>query len=184
MNNLMKQLLLSFISLNLFFSPTIAMAKKNKKSSQYNLQKLVLPSEVNGISKSSGSIYYSPSVKGKVLIPVHIWGEISNSGLHFLPIDTSLISGLSLAGGPSGTAKLEEVKLTRKNINGKYEDHVFDISSGGKEDAYKYKLKPDDTIYLKKDRFYDNRSYYTGLTGVIVTVLSSILLFKEVQKSN
>jgi hypothetical protein len=183
MNNLMKQLLLSFISLNLLLSPAVVWAKKGK-TSKYNLQKLVLPSEVDGIGKSSGSIFYSPSIKGKVLIPVHMWGEIGRSGLHFVPIDTTLISGLSLAGGPSGTAKLEEVKVTRKLTSGKYEDRIFDISSGGREDAYSYKLKPDDTIYLKKDRFDANRSYYTSLIGVAVTILSSVLIFRQVEKGN
>lgn len=171
------------MSIHLLFSPNICWAKKEKKV-EFNLRKLVLPSEVQSIGKNSGSIYYSPTVKGKVLIPVHIWGEISKSGLHFIPIDTTLINGISLAGGPTGSAELENIKLTRKGPNGVFNNQKFDISTGGDRDIHNYKLKPDDTIFIKRSRFNEDRAYYTSLTGVIATILSSVLLFKEVQKSN
>ena len=75
------------------------------KKSNYNIRQLALPSEVEDIGKSSGSIYYSPSIKGKVLIPVHFWGSVKKTGLHFIPVDTNLISGISLAGGPAGLSE-------------------------------------------------------------------------------
>lgn len=181
MNNFLKQLLLSFL-ITTFIWTSSGYTQEKKGKFKYNLRELVLPSEVKTIGKSSGSIFYSPSVKGKVLIPVHFWGEVSKSGLHFLPIDTNFINGLSLAGGPTAGADLEIIKLTRKSEKGEYKSQFFDLSKGGSSLAHEFKLKPDDTVFIKTSRFYEDRSYYTSLTGVIATVLSSIILYREVRK--
>ena len=179
----MRKILLCTICWSLTFS-NIAWAKKTKKKSlEYNLRELVLPSEVQKMGKTSGSIFYSPTIKGKVLIPVHFWGEVTKSGLHFVPIDSTLINALSLAGGPTGKANLEEIKLTRRSGSGKVDTTMFDLSEGGEGKTLEFKMKPDDTIFIKKSTFSEDRAYYTSLTGVIATVLSSILLYREVQNS-
>lgn len=175
-----------FLSILLIFTlgqVSFAKSKKQKKdtSPNYNIRELALPSEVENVGKKGGAIYYSPSVKGKVLIPVHFWGQIKNTGLHFVPVDTSLINGISLAGGPSSTAEFEDVYVTTKR-NGKREKFNFDISEGGDIDIEDFKLQPGDTVFIPKDNFFQNRTYYTSLFGVVVTVLSSILLYRQVQK--
>lgn len=154
--------------------------KKQKKEVQYNINQLALPSDVESIKKSAGAIYYSPSIKGKVLIPVHIWGSVKNSGIHFVPVNTNLISGISLAGGPSfgNTANNVYVTTTR---NGKREKLQFDISKGGSLDLEDFKLQPGDTVYIPQDTFYQDRAYYTSMVGVIATILSSILLYRQVK---
>lgn len=147
----------------------------------YDIRQLALPSEVKDLGKAVGSIYYSPSIKGKVLIPVNIWGDVGRTGLHFVPVDTTLVMGLSLAGGPSSRAKLSDIKLNRTE-NGKNKEYSFDLSSGGAVDAQAFSLKPGDTIFVENDKFYENRGYYTSLIGVIATILSSVLLYREVKK--
>jgi len=148
--------------------------------SSYNIRELALPSEVTGLGKKSGSIFYTPSVKGKVLMPVHFWGEVSNSGIHFIPVDTSLINGISIAGGPRSEGNLDNVKLMRAE-KGKIKEFTFDLSSGGDEKAYRQILKPGDTIFIEKSNFFENRSYYTSLVGVFATILSSILIYRQVK---
>ena len=162
---------------SLLVSPCYA----QKKSAKFNLKELVLPSEVKNINKRAGAIYYSPSVKDKVLVPVHMWGSIANSGLHFLPIDTPIINGISLAGGPTALGKLSNIKLNRKE-SGKIKSYYFDLSDGGDQKAFDMTLKPGDTIFIEKSNFIANRAYYTGLISIVATVLSSILLFREVRK--
>ncbi len=149
-------------------------------TSQFNIRELALPSEVDKIGKKAGSIFYSPSVKGKVLIPVHIWGEIRNAGLHFVPLDTSLITGLSLAGGPTTSSKLDTIQVTTTR-EGKREKLTFDVTQGGDLSMEDFKLRPGDTIFIEKDTFTIDRAYYTSLFGVVVTVLSSILLYRQVR---
>ncbi|MGB0454801.1 MAG: polysaccharide biosynthesis/export family protein [Bacteriovoracaceae bacterium] len=154
-------------------------AEENKP--EFDLKELALPSEVDNIGKSAGAVYYSPSVKGKVLIPVNIWGEVRNSGLHFIPVDTTLIQGLSLAGGPTNKANLERVKLSRRTKIGG-ETRKFDLREGGDDEVARLALRPGDTIFVEKSNFLEDRNYYTSLFGVIATVLSSILLYREVKK--
>lgn len=147
----------------------------------YDIRQLALPSEVKDLGKSTGSIYYSPSVKGKVLIPVNVWGDVGRTGLHFVPVDTTLVLGLSLAGGPSAHANLAEVKLNRIE-KGQAKTYNFDLSKGGDLNAQAFALKPGDTLFVENDKFYENRAYYTSLIGVIATILSSVLLYREVKK--
>lgn len=173
---------LSFLLILSLGHPVLAKNKAKKDAAQnYNIRELALPSEVENISKKAGSIYYSPSVKGKVLIPVHFWGKIKYSGLHFVPVDTSLINGISLAGGPNSDAEFEDVYVTTKR-NGKREKLTFDISNGGDVALDDFKLQPGDTVFIPKDTFAQDRAYYTSLVGVVLTVLSSILLYREVQR--
>lgn len=160
-------------------SPKSKKIVKNKQS-QYNIRELALPSEVDNISKRGGSIYYSPSVKGKVLIPVHMWGEVRNSGLHFVPLDTNLINGISLAGGPTGSSDLEDVIVTTTR-DGKRERMKFDLTEGGDLSLEDFKLQPGDTVFVEKDNFRLDRAYYTSLFGVVLTLLSSILLYRQVK---
>lgn len=147
-----------------------------------DLQDLALPTEVKELGKNSGALYYSPSTKNKTLMPVHIWGEVGRPGLHFIPVDSKLIKGLSLAGGGSTQAKLDEITLSRVE-NGKLQRFKFDLEEGGDVHAHEYVLKPGDTIFVQKDSFNENRSYYTSLFGVVLTVLSSILLYRRIDQN-
>lgn len=169
------------LSHSLFVSQILANTE-GEKAHNYELRDLALPSDTKDISKGSGNIFYNPSVKGKVLIPVNIWGEVNKSGLHFVPIDSTLTTGLSMAGGPTTQADLREVRVMRKE-NGKFDTIDFDLSKGGEEEAHALVLRPGDSIFVERERFYENRAYYTSLVSVVLTVLSSILLYREVQKN-
>lgn len=153
-----------------------------KKNVNFDLKELALPSEVSNISKKGGAIYYSPAIKGKVLMPVNIWGAISRPGLHFVPINTNIIKGLSFAGGPSSTADLSNIKLTRLNES-KVVESEFDLGAGGGEREYTTVLQPGDTLFIKKDTWSENRNYYTSLVGVIATILSSVLLYRQIDRN-
>lgn len=177
----MKKIIITIAIHWMIFAPVQAKSNKKSKNSDYNIQELALPSEVENISKRGGSVYYSPSVKGKVLIPVHFWGSIKNTGLHFIPLDTNVINGISLAGGPDTNAEFDEVYLSTTR-NGKRERLTLDISNGGNLALEDIKLQPGDTIFIPRDNYLQDRAYYTSLIGVIATILSSILLYREVKR--
>lgn len=161
-----------------------APVKKSNYTLDYDLNKLALPSETKNIGKSSGSVFYSPSIKGKVLIPVHFWGYFQRPGLHFIPVESSLLEGVSFAGGPNPSARIDNVKLMRKNSKGLYDKRVFDLEEGGNNEAALSELKPGDMVFAEKDYWVENRAYYTSLIGVVATLLSSILLYRQVKKNN
>ena len=110
-----------------------------------------------------------------------MWGELRQSGLHFIPSDTTLIKGLSLAGGPSSTANLEEVILTRSEANGKMKEIEFDLSEGGDVKAQEFKIESGDVIFVKKSTFQENRAYYTSLINIAVTVISTFFIINKVK---
>ena len=103
---MMKMLKVLLTCLSLLWHTT-SFAKKNQN--KYNLKEIALPSEVKDLPKNYGSVFFSPAVKDSVLVPVHFWGEIKKSGLHFLPINTSFMNGLSIAGGPQSSAELDNI---------------------------------------------------------------------------
>lgn len=165
------------------FTCSLFAATTNAASSaqgEFNLQEITLPSEVKDMGKNPGSIYYSTSVKNKVLIPVHMWGEIKQSGLHFVPSDTTLIKSLSLAGGPSSFANLDDITVTRSTANGTFKEIEFDLSKGGDQNAHEFKMEAGDTVHIKKETFYENRTYYTGLISIFITVLSTFFIISKV----
>lgn len=175
-----KNFFSTVIILQLFISQSgAAEAAANKP--EFNLQEIALPSEVKDLGKSTGAIYYSTSVKNKVLIPVHIWGEVKQSGLHFVPSDTTFVKGLSLAGGPGTLAQLDDVILSRSNPDGTIKEIEFDLTKGGDTNAHQFKIEPGDTIFVKKSTFYENRSYYTSLINIFITVLSTFVIIQKVK---
>ncbi|MGZ3789944.1 MAG: SLBB domain-containing protein [Bacteriovorax sp.] len=151
-----------------------------EKASTNSFKDFALPSEFEGLRKEPGSFFYSPTSKGKVLIPINVWGEVNKAGLHYVPLDTNIVQGLSLAGGPKSTAALDSVRLT-KNVNGKIEEFKFDLMKGGKPEIYNIKLEPGDTLFVEKEYYFENRAYITGLVAVGATILSSILLYRQIR---
>ena len=158
--------------------PSLSFAQTQK----INLQDVVLPKDIGVIPPKSGNIFYSPTDKTKALIPVNMWGEITASGLHYIPTNTSLVKGLSLAGGPRGTANLSDVRVTRKLTDGTLKIYEFDMDRGGELSSHDFALQPGDAIFIPQNRFEANRAYYTSLIGVVATILTSILLYRKVSE--
>lgn len=165
----------------IFISVILTSLLHANSKKKVNINELVLPSEVKELSKTTGAVYYSPAIKNKVLIPAHFWGDIQKNGLHFIPTDTSLVKGLSIAGGPSGSANLENVKVKRVNkSSNKLEEFSFDLSEGGDANAHDFNLKSGDTIFVEKSNYLSNRAWYTSLVGVGLSVISTFLILNEV----
>lgn len=160
------------------FFVAVVMALPASAAAPIELQDLALPSEVKDVVKNPGAVFYSSPNRNKTLMPVHFWGEVGRPGLHFIPIDSELVKGLSFAGGGSSSAKLDAVVVNRLE-DGKVHRDVFNLQVGGNDAAYRYVLRPGDTVFVEKDRFQENRAYYTSLVGVLATIISSIFILKR-----
>ncbi|ACF14986.1 hypothetical protein Ctha_2537 [Chloroherpeton thalassium ATCC 35110] len=66
----------------------------------------------SNIEAASPSAYYYGRGEG-VLIDVNLWGQVGKPGKYFVPYTTDLISLISIAGGPTNQAKLDEVRIVR-----------------------------------------------------------------------
>ncbi|MDW8436443.1 MAG: hypothetical protein RMM16_00220 [Chloroherpetonaceae bacterium] len=58
------------------------------------------------------SVYYY-SQGQSVQIDVNLWGEVKQTGKMIVPYTTDIISLISLAGGPTPNAKLDDVRIIR-----------------------------------------------------------------------
>jgi hypothetical protein len=168
--------------LTLICSVCAISADKKSNLDKISINEFVLPSEVKSLQKHTGAIYYNKSIKGKALIPVHFWGSVSKSGLHFVPVDTNFISALSMAGGPSSTSDLEKIKLFRRSGTGQKE-FKFNLSEGGDNSSHNFIIQPGDSVFIPRDTWKQDRSYYTSLINVGVTVLTGILLYRQVENN-
>lgn len=160
---------------------TVSVGYTEEKKIDLSLQDITLPSEVKDLSKQSGAIFYNSSTKNKALIPTHFWGEIQKPGLHFIPTDTSLIKGLSMAGGPTSSAFLEKIKLTRVSSDGKLNDFHFNLEEGGGKESFDFKIEPGDTIFIQKDSFSENRAYYTGLISIALSIITTFFIVNRIE---
>lgn len=50
-----------------------------------------------------------------LLITVNLWGHVQKPGIYSIPSAFGIVDLLSSAGGPLGTARLNEVRIIRKN---------------------------------------------------------------------
>ncbi len=64
---------------------------------------------------NSPSVYYYGQGQG-VQIDINLWGEVKQTGKMIVPYTTDIISLISLAGGPTSNAKLDEVRIIRYSM--------------------------------------------------------------------
>ena len=57
----------------------------------------------------------------------------------------------------------------------------FDLRKGGDDNAHQYKLAAGDVVFVERERFYQDRAYYTSLISVATTILTGILLYRQVE---
>ena len=94
--------------------------------------------------------YYVPGVEtGEVLISVHIWGEVRNPGTFQIPVGSDLVVALSAAGGPVGTADLDNVKVVEGDAEVEYNMTEFLEAEGAPLPV----LGPGATIYVPERGF-------------------------------
>ena len=108
----MKRFLQSFILFVCFFqipSVTYAQVFGGSISGSTGTSSFSTPS----LDGSSGPTAYFYGKDQGVLIDVNLWGQVGKPGKYFVPYTTDLISLISIAGGPTDKAKLDEVRIIR-----------------------------------------------------------------------
>lgn len=129
----------------------------------------------------TGANYYNYADKNKVNIEVSLWGYIKNPGRYLVPQGTTVIDLITLGGGPSVEALLNDIRLVRlKNdtlnisrdqiINIDYNDFLWEeqISPGIKKNPI---LLPGDMIMIPGEPRY----FFRENLGIILSVGSFLL---------
>jgi len=110
--------------------------------------------------------YYSTIPDAKVLVPVSIWGEVREPGLHFVPMGGSVAQSISAAGGPTSAASLPSIKLIRNS-----KELTLDLYG----EALSKSVKQNDLILIDRSIKSDLPLIFSSVS-VVLGVTSFILL--------
>jgi hypothetical protein len=92
----------------------------------------------------------------RLLIEVHVWGEVNKPGLYRVPDGSTVLDAISLAGGPTQFAALSKVKLTHpEGVSPRRQKIDLDKYSDGRNGGDLPVLKPGDMITVPRNaRFF------------------------------
>ena len=119
----------------------------------------------------SNAEYYSASPDSALVIPVNIWGNVREPGLHFLPIGSNLHQSVSAAGGPSDSADLSSIRILRSGKS-TYADLL-----GPKSPP----VQANDYVFVDRTYKADLPMWFAGLSAV-VSIVTLYYVVKPVKK--
>jgi len=94
--------------------------------------------------------YSLPGINSdEILMPVNVWGEVRNPGIHMIPWDSDLRDALSAAGGPTSSANLSSIRIVLQDLNLEYD--LSDYLSG--DGTTLPCMEPDATVYVSEARY-------------------------------
>ena len=141
----------------------------------------------------TGVNYYNYADKDKVNIEVIVWGGIKNPGKYLIPVGTTVIDLITLAGGPVSEETIEFVKLIRmKNDSlSTQTDKIINLDYRGffdreKKSSYKYVnplVEAGDmiTIPIEEEKtFWD---YFKDVYGYVIPLAALILSILNLTKN-
>jgi hypothetical protein len=138
-----------------------------------------LEASFGGRQSLSSTAYYYISKAGEITMPVNLWGNVKNPGRYEVPISTDLVELLSFAGGPSGRATLDAVRIIRTvrrdNLMRKVEFEV-NLDEMQKLDEKALDLEPGDTIIIEGGNM-DFRDYalIVSTVAAVTAAIASIV---------
>ncbi|MBN1348928.1 SLBB domain-containing protein [candidate division KSB1 bacterium] len=101
----------------------------------------------------------------RLLITVHVWGEVRTPGGFLVPDDTDILELISKAGGPTEFSNLSDVKITRGLTSSNAEGQDTESGYGGEaaDDARARRKVRKQVIKVNLKKLLDNERHYTQL---------------------
>lgn len=129
-----------------------------------------------------GSEFITGNKPGAVLMRVNLWGAVGKPGVHHVPTQTDLVTLLSVAGGPTGNAQMEELLIKRWSGE-KQEVITLNLAQLLKDPHERGPaVQANDIIYLpeKQPIISNNVLLVVGLiTGIVGLALTTVLLVRN-----
>jgi hypothetical protein len=174
----MRQLIICLFTYSILINQTIAATTDTSKATKYNL--------------STPSEFVFESYPNQELIPIRLLGAVKNAGLYHVPMNMKLTTLLSLAGGTSGEADLENILIgndqqnvtapngeQKKSLNLNLEDVLI---NGAKND---YTLASNDIVLVKnKTPLVSNDSFrmISIVSVILTTILTAVIIHDKTDK--
>ena len=144
---------------------------------------LLLPHTLIAQSGKGSNEYFTTNPKGRLLIKLQVWGDVSAPGIYNVPDTTTLVELMGHLGGPQGS--LGDVKVIIRRLveeDGSFRRQIAEFSGEDlltSDEAASVILKQDDIIYVESGMtFMEGMSVVNGVTGVINSVLLLYLSFR------
>ncbi len=108
------------------------------------------------VSAAFGQDDFSFQRDSRLLIEVHVWGEVNKPGLYRVPDGSTPLDAISLAGGPTQFAALSKVKLTHPaGVSPRRQKIDLERYSDDRDGGDLPVLKPGDMITVPRNaRFF------------------------------
>ncbi len=113
-----------------------------------------------------------------LLVSVNLWGHVQRPGIYSIPSAYSLIDLISSAGGPLNTARLNDVRIVRKNQEVIKVDIEKFLKTGNND--LLPQLQPGDTIIVSGS-IQDIFSRFVGLMRDIAIIVNVFVLASRVK---
>jgi len=132
---------------------------------------------LSGRSNYNGG-YFNYSEPLGVNIKVAVWGFVKYPGRYFVPINTTVTDLLSLAGGPTDDAHLDQLRIYRVTADGTNELYQFDYDDLMWEDQLRLKkryipeLIAGDILVIPGSQRLYLRDWISITLGVVSTLIS------------
>ena len=136
---------------------------------------VIVPGPNQGVSNTTGKVYYTKIKEGEVLIKTNFWGAVAAPGIHYLPDGTDIVTGLSIAGGPGPHAVLDDVRIIR--ASGKM--LKMNLESPSDLRKRKFKLKPGDIVHVEKSHFWERLPLWLALGSFVISSVSIYVAVKD-----
>lgn len=100
----------------------------------------------------------------RLLITVHIWGEVKSPGEYIVPDNTDILELISKAGGPTEYSNLSSLKITRGLLRSAEAGTPNTMRSAtGSDEKTNSSIKGKQIIELNLKKLIENKEYYQQL---------------------
>jgi len=130
-------------------------------------------------TNNASAFFYSGAMNetNQLNIPTYVWGQVRKPGLYIVPDDTNLLTLISLAGGPTESAKLSKIRIVRPTAEGK-KVIIIDLKKyleTGDENHIPI-LEPGDTIIISGTVYYafSKVADFISKAAIILTVVVTL----------
>ena len=114
-----------------------------------------------------------------LLVSVNLWGHVQRPGIYSIPSSYTLIDLISSAGGPLKTARLNDVRVVRKNTDVVKVDIDRFLKTG--DISILPILQPGDTIIVAGS-FQDIFTRVVGIMRDLAIIVNVFVLASRIQK--
>lgn len=176
------QMIVVWLALILVSGVSFAQDERGRKDTQIGLG-------TSDVTRQFPGSYYDFSDAETVNIKVAIWGNVRNPGRYVIPVYTTMVDLISLAGGPTENADMDDLRLYRAPQPGEQQLLKFRYDDlMGSDELIKNrgvpKLEPSDVLLVPGTPPMYFRDWFSLTLSVISMILSVVVLVVGLNRTN